>query len=138
MNTWRWLSTEVVCAIHDRQLAEHGGYEGLRDAGAIASALARPQNRAVYKQSDVADLAAALSYQLAKNHGFIDGNKRSAWVAARVFLADNAHSLRFDPVEAVRFTEAVAAGTCSEQQLAEWFRQRAGFRLTEARSAQPF
>ncbi|WP_042688175.1 type II toxin-antitoxin system death-on-curing family toxin [Candidatus Glomeribacter gigasporarum] len=124
MNAWRWLSPEVVYAIHDRQLAEHGGQDGLRDAGAIASALARPQNRAAYGQPDIADLAAAYAYGLAKNHGFIDGNKRTAWVAARLFLADNHHVLHFDPVEAVRVMEDVAAGACSEQQLAEWFRQR--------------
>ncbi len=124
MNAWRWLSTDVIYAIHDRQLAEHGGREGLRDAGAIASALARPQNRAVYRQSDLADLAAAYAYGLAKNHGFIDGNKRTAWVAARLFLADNGHSLHFDPAEAVKVMKHVTAGTCSEQQLSEWFRQR--------------
>ncbi len=123
MNTWRWLSIDVIYAIHDRQLAEHGGQQGLRDAGAIASALARPQNKAVYGQPDIADCAAAYAYGLAKNHGFIDGNKRTAWVAARLFLADNSHALRFDAVEAVRIMEAVAVGTCSEQQLAEWFRQ---------------
>lgn len=124
MNTWRWLGIEVVYAIHDRQLAEHGGREGLRDVGAIASALARPQNSAVYGQSDIADLAAAYAYGLAKNHGFIDGNKRTAWVAARLFLADNDHELSFNLVEAVSFMEEVAAGACSEQQLAEWFRHR--------------
>ncbi len=123
MNTWRWLSPEVVYAIHDRQLAEHGGQEGVRDADAIASALARPQNKAVYGQSDIADLAAAYAYGLSKNHGFIDGNKRTAWVATRLFLVDNPHELHFDPVEAVRVMENVAAGICSEQQLAEWFRQ---------------
>ncbi len=124
MNAWRWLSPEVVYAIHDRQLAEHSGQKGLRDTGAIASALARPQNRAAYGQPDIADLAAAYAYGLAKNHGFIDGNKRTAWVAARLFLADNHHILRFNPVEAVKVMEDLAAGTCSEQQLAEWFRRR--------------
>ena len=99
MTAWRWVGLAAVHAIHDRQLAEHGGLPGVRDLGAIESALARPQNLAAYGEPDAADLAAAYAYGLARNHGFADGNKRTAWVAARVFLADNGYGLRFEPIE---------------------------------------
>jgi death-on-curing protein len=124
MTAWRWIVADVVYAIHDRQLAEHGGLDGVRDGGAIQSALARPQNLAGYSDPDAASLAAAYAYGLLRNHGFADGNKRTAWVIARLFLADNGYLLRFDPAEAVRTVEAVAAGTLGEEQLAEWFRRR--------------
>jgi death-on-curing protein len=77
---WRWVAKDVVLAIHDRQIAEHGGTSGIRDVGLVDSALARPQNLDAYGQPDVADLAAAYAYGIAKNHGFADGNKRTAWV----------------------------------------------------------
>jgi death on curing protein len=121
---WRWLGAELVYAIHDRQLAEHGGGDGLRDQNALESALARPQNLAAYEDPDAARLAAAYAFAIARNHGFVDGNKRTAWVAARVFLADNGYRLVFDAVDAVKTMEAVAAGTLSESDLAEWFRIR--------------
>jgi death-on-curing protein len=122
MTDWRWVGTDVVLAIHDRQLAEHGGLDGIRDAGAVESALARPQNLITYGDPDAANLAAAYAFGLAKNHGFADGNKRTAWVVARLFLADNGHRLRFDKLDAVKIVEAVADGTCSEEALAAWFR----------------
>lgn len=122
MTTWRWIGPKTVYAAHDRQLAEHGGLDGIRDQGAVESALARPQNRAVYDNPDAAALAAAYAYGLARNHGFADGNKRTAWVVARLFLADNGCRLRFDKLEAVRIIEAVAAGSLSEEDLAAWFR----------------
>jgi len=120
---WRWITSEIVRAIHDRQLSEHGGPAGIRDPGAVESALARPQNLAAYGTPDVADLAAAYAYGIARNHGFVDGNKRTAWVIARVFLADNGCRLKFNPLDAVRITEALAAGKIDEHQLADWFRQ---------------
>ncbi len=122
--SWRWVGLDVILSIHDRQLAEHGGPDGVRDLGAVESALARPLNLVAYGQPDAADLAAAYAYGLARIHGFADGNKRTAWIAGRLFLADNGFRLRFDPVEAVRTMENVAAGTLSETDLAEWFRQR--------------
>jgi death-on-curing protein len=122
MTEWRWVGSDVVLAVHDRQLAEHGGRDGVRDAGAIESALARPQNLVAYGNPDAADLAASYAFGLAKNHGFADGNKRTAWVVARLFLADNGCRLRFDKSEAVKIVEAVAGGACSEQDLAAWFR----------------
>ena len=124
MKRWRWVREDVVYAIHDHQLAEHGGPEGVRDAGALESALARPRNLAAYERPDAAALAAAYAYGLARNHPFADGNKRTAWVVARVFLAINGYRLEFDPPDAVRTIEALAAGTLSESELAAWFRQR--------------
>lgn len=122
--SWRWVAAGVVYAIHDRQLAEHGGKEGIRDQGAVESALARPLNKSLYQDADAAGLAAAYARGLARNHGFNDGNKRTAWVAARVFLADNGKSISFDRLEAIQTMEGVAAGRVSEEQLAEWFRLR--------------
>jgi death on curing protein len=124
MTAWRWVSVEVTYAIHDRQLAEHGGLDGVRDSGAVESALAKPQNLAAYGKPDVADLAAAYAFGIARNHGFADGNKRTAWVIARLFLADNGCRLVFGAPEAVKIMEAVAAGSLDEGQLAEWFRAR--------------
>ena len=121
---WRWISKELVVTIHDRQLSEHGGPEGIRDLGGLESALARPQNLVAYGQPDAADLAAAYAFGIARNHSFVDGNKRTAWVVARLFLADNGHRLKFDPFEAIRAVEDLAAGKLSEEALADWFRQR--------------
>ena len=121
---WRWLDPDVINAVHDRQLAEHGGSEGVRDAGGIESALARPVNAANYGAPDAADLAATYAYGIAKNHGFVDGNKRTAWIAARLFLADNGYRLSFDPLDAIRIMEGVAGGTMTQTELAGWFRDR--------------
>ena len=121
---WRWIDARVVLAIHDRQLAEHGGADGIRDGGAIESALARPANLAAYGNPDAAELAAAYIYGLARNHGFIDGNKRTAWVTGRVFLADNGLALGFDPLDAIQVMEGVAAGRITETELALWLRAR--------------
>ncbi len=121
---WCWVDPAVINAVHDRQLAEHGGSEGVRDAGGIDSALARPVNLAYYGTPDAADLAAAYAYGLAKNHGFVDGNKRTAWIAARLFLANNGYRISFDPFDAIRAMEGVAGGIVKESELASWFRER--------------
>ena len=123
---WRWVALRVVLAIHDRQIAEHGGASGVRDSGAIESALARPMNLAAYGAPDAAELAAAYAFGLARNHGFVDGNKRTAWVTARVFLADNNQNLEFDPFDAVRIMEEAAGSGIGESELADWFRSRLG------------
>lgn len=123
---WRWVALPVVLAIHDRQVAEHGGASGVRDSGAIESALARPMNLAAYGDPDATELVAAYVFGLARNHGFVDGNKRMAWVAARVFLVDNSRNLEFDPFDAIRIMEGVAGGETSESELAGWFRSRLG------------
>ena len=124
MTAWRWVASEVVYAIRDRQLSEHGGLEGVRDQGAVESALARPRNLAAYTDPDAAALAAAYAFGLASNHGFADGNKRTAWVVARLFLADNGQRLTFDKFDAIRTVETLAAGQLAEEVLAEWFRAR--------------
>ena len=124
MTAWRWVAREVVYAIHDRQLSEHGGGQGIRDAGALESALARPQNLVAYGDPDAAALAAAYAFGIARNHGFVDGNKRTAWVIARLFLADNGYRLTYDKADAVRTVEGLAAGRIDEATLAEWFRSR--------------
>ncbi len=124
MKRWRWVRPDVVYAVHDVQLAEHGGLPGLRDQGGLESALARPRNQHAYWKPDAVALAAAYAYGLVRNHSFADGNKRTGWVVARVFLADNGFRLQFDPADAVRTVEALAAGKLSEEELAAWFRQR--------------
>jgi death on curing protein len=121
---WRWISADVVYAIHDRQLAEHGGLDGVRDENSVHSALARPQNLAAYQSPDAAALAASYAVGIARNHGFSDGNKRTAWVVARLFLALNGYPLRFDPADAIRTMLAVAAGSIQEEELGVWFRTR--------------
>ncbi len=124
MSEWRWIGPDLVYAIHDRQLAEHGGLDGVRDKSLIESALARPRNQQAYGNPEAADLAAAYAFGLARNHGFSDGNKRTAWVVARLFLADNGVRLRFAPADAVRTIERLAAGALTEAELAAWFRER--------------
>ena len=124
MRAWRWIDSGAVHAIHDRQLSEHGGLDGIRDAGAIDSALARPRNLAEYGQPDAADLAAAYSYGMVKNHGYADGNKRTACILARLFLLDNGVKLRFDQIEAVRAVERLAGNELSEAEFAAWLRAR--------------
>jgi death-on-curing protein len=124
MTEWKWVDSAVVQAVHEYQLAAHGGLDGVRDAGLVESALARPQNLAAYGDPDAAELAAAYAYGLAKNHGFADGNKRTAWVVARLFLADNGRILQFDGVDAVKMMESLAAGTMDEQAVADWLRAR--------------
>lgn len=126
MRPWRWVRADLVYAVHEIQLARHGGLDGLRDKNAVESALSRPEQLQVYGQPppDAAQLAAAYAFGIARNHGFSDGNKRTAWVVARVFLADNDVHLHFSEIDAVRVMEAVASGTLDEQQLANWFRQR--------------
>lgn len=122
--TWRWIALSVVLAVHDHQLAEHGGTDGIRDLAALESALARPANLAAYSDPDVADLAASYAFELLRNHAFVDGNKRTAWVTARVFLTDDDRHLGFDPLDAIRIVEDVAAHRVSESELADWFRRR--------------
>ena len=100
------------------------GVHGVRDLGVIECALARPINLASDADPDAADLAADYASGLAKNHGFVDGNKRTGWVAARLFLADNDCRIEFEPAEAIRTMEAVAAGSMGEADLAAWFRDR--------------
>lgn len=122
---WRWVGIDVVLAIHDEQITEHGGPPGVRDRTVVESALARPLHLARYgdPEPDAADLAAAYAYGLCRNHGFVDGNKRTAFVVALVFLLDNGLALVADDPDAVRTMVATAAGELAEVDLATWFRR---------------
>lgn len=124
MTAWRWLRPDTAEAIHEEQLAELGGPEGVRDAGALLSAMARPQNLAGYGKPDAAALAAAYAFGVAKNHPFVDGNKRTAWILARLFLEKNGLELRFEQGDAVVVMLSLAAGEITEDKLAEWYRER--------------
>ena len=119
-----WLDATDALAIHDRQLAEHGGGTGVRDIGMLESALGRPVNQWHYGENDPAALAAAYAFGVARNHPFIDGNKRTAWVVARLFLALNGHSLVFLAQDAIATVLALATGDLAEDELANWFRTR--------------
>lgn len=122
MSEWRWISSEAVTAIHEEQLAEWGGAAGTRDEGGLLSALARPQNLAAYGKPDAEALAAAYAFGVCRNHPFVDGNKRTAWVLARLFLARNGLSLNFHEADAVVRMLALAAGDLSEDEFAQWLR----------------
>ncbi|MBB3118109.1 type II toxin-antitoxin system death-on-curing family toxin [Pseudoduganella violacea] len=124
--SWRWVQREIVFAVHDKELAVHGGLSGIRDLNAVESAINRPSNVDVYGDPppDVADLAAAYIYGIATNKGFSDGNKRTAWVIGRLFLAINGEKIAFSEVDAINFMLAAAAGKMTEQQVADWIRQR--------------
>lgn len=120
---WIWVAPAVAIAAHAEQLAEHGGGEGVRDLGALESAMARPQNLALYGQPDAAALAAAYAFGIARNHPFVDGNKRTAAVVSETFLMLNGFQLVAGDAElAVAFVE-LAAGELSEVEMAEWFQE---------------
>jgi death-on-curing protein len=121
---WKWLLDDLALAIHEEQLAEHGGGEGIRDGGALESALARPRNLAGYGNPDAPALAAAYAFGVARNHPFVDGNKRTAWVLARLFLQLNGVRLQFSEAEAVLMMLSLASGEIGESELADWFRER--------------
>ncbi|MDE0948062.1 MAG: type II toxin-antitoxin system death-on-curing family toxin [Sphingobium sp.] len=118
-----WVEKPVALAIHDRQLAEHGGGTGVRDDGLLESALARPLNQWTYGEEDRCQLAAAYAFGVVRNHPFVDGNKRTGWVLGRLFLALNGVALSFDASDATRTMLDFAAGDLGEAELADWFRQ---------------
>ncbi len=118
-----WLLREVVEAIHDEQIAWHGGSEGIRDAGLLASAIDRPRNLAAYGDPDLASLAASLGYGLARNHPFVDGNKRTAFVSVETFLLLNGAALAAGDAECVLTMEGLAGGTIGEAECAAWIRR---------------
>lgn len=124
MNEWVWVQTEAALAAHQEQLTEWGGPEGVRDKGAFESAMARPQNLAAYEKPDAAALAASYAYGIARNHPFVDGNKRTAAVVSEGFLSLNGYTLRATDPEIVVVFETLAAGELTEDQLADWFRER--------------
>lgn len=120
--TWRWVNRRALELLHDESLAEHGGASGLREEGLLESALARPIHLALYGEPDVAALAAAYGAGLARNHPFVDGNKRVAFLATGLFLALNGQRLRAAQADATLTMLGVAMGAVSEEEFGSWIR----------------
>ncbi|HEX9772605.1 MAG TPA: type II toxin-antitoxin system death-on-curing family toxin [Steroidobacteraceae bacterium] len=118
-----WIDLEVVLAIHDEQLAEHGGQSGVRDRGLLESALARPQNQFAYGDHSLARLAASYAFGISRNHPFLDGNKRTSLVVAELFLELNGLQLAATDAESVSTFLQLAAGDLTQDALAEWIRE---------------
>jgi death on curing protein len=125
MTDIKWLQNNAVLAMHARQLAEHGGGAGIRDSGLLESALQRPLNKAAYGEPDIFDLAASYAYGIARNHPFIDGNKRTALVASRTFLIINGHQITATKEDRLLTFLALASGDLTGDELAAWFRKHA-------------
>ena len=115
-----WIDLEVTLAIHDAQIAEHGGQSGVRDRGLLESALARPRNQFVYGEHSLARLAARYAFGISRNHPFLDGNKRTSLVVAESFLILNGRELIATDLECVTIFLQLAAGELTESQLADW------------------
>jgi len=120
--SWRFVSRRALELLHDESLAEHGGRTGLRDEGLLESALARPHQLLAYGQPDLAALAAAYAFGLARNHAFVDGNKRAAFLATGLFLALNGHRLLTSQADATLTMLALAASDLTEDEFAQWLR----------------
>jgi death on curing protein len=123
---WRWLAKVVILAIHDEQLAEHGGRPGIRDLGLLESALARPLNRAAYAEVTVLDLAAAYAFGIVRNHPFVDGNKRVAFLAAALFLIERGVVINASDDAVVGSVLSLADGSMDEGGFALWLRNNTG------------
>jgi len=122
---WTWVLESVALAIHEAQLAEHGGISGVRDAGLLSSAMARPQNLAAYgDRPDATDLATAYAFGLSRNHPFLDGNKRTAFVVMELFLNLNGWTLKADEAECISTMLSLGAGDLPEKNLATWLRSQ--------------
>jgi death-on-curing protein len=121
--TWRWLSRRIITSVHVKQIQRHGGGHGIRDEGLLDSALARPQNLAAYEEPTIFELGASYAFGIARNHPFVDGNKRTAFVAAALFLRLNGQILGADQAETAVVFLRLAAGELSEAELAEWLRR---------------
>jgi death-on-curing protein len=124
MSGWRWVSHRAALTAHAEQIAEHGGGAGIRDMGLFESAMALPQQLEAYGEPDAAALAAAYAFGLARNHPFVDGNKRTANVVSLLFLLKNGWRVQSDDADMTVAFIALAAGELSEDELADWFRQR--------------
>ncbi len=126
MSEIKWLLEETVYAIHKRQIAEHGGSDGLRDEGLLLSALARPQNLSAYgdETPHISALAESLAYGIANNHPFIDGNKRTALVVSRTFLLINGYNITAAQEDKYLMFLKLAEGNLTEEELAEWFKEK--------------
>ncbi|HZS85376.1 MAG TPA: type II toxin-antitoxin system death-on-curing family toxin [Stellaceae bacterium] len=121
--TWRWIGAAVLLAIHDEQLAEHGGRRGVRDMRLLQSALARPRNGAGYGEAGVHDLAAAYAFGIARDHPFVDGNKRVAFIAAALFLLDHGFAITATEAAIVEAMLRFPEGGISEEPFAAWLRE---------------
>jgi len=119
---WQWVGETTILAVHEQQLAEHGGSAGIRDRGLLESALARPINRAGYGSPDVFELAAAYAFGISRNHPFIDGNKRTAYIAMELFLLKNGYSCEASDPDALLTMVQLAEGQMTEQDYATWLR----------------
>jgi len=122
MNQWRWIDKRLLVMLHDESLALHGGASGIRDEGLLDSALSRAVNLAHYGEPDFADLTAAYAVGLAKNHPFVDGNKRVAFLAVGLFLGLNGYRLNSTQVDATLTIQAIASSQLLEANFAEWVR----------------
>lgn len=122
-----WLSRQLIDAIHDEQLAEHGGALGIHNEGLLESALARPLNRAGYGEPDIAELAALYAIAIARNHPFVDGNKRTAYVALELFIRLNGGRFPVSDAEAVVTMLALAAGELTDDEFIAWVRSNVAF-----------
>lgn len=123
MADWTWVALEVAVAAHEEQLVEHGGATGIRDPGMLESAMSRPLNLVAYGEPDAAELAAAYAFGIARNHPFVDGNKRTAAVVSETFLIFNGFLLTCEDDELVGTFLRLAAGELGPDQLARWFRR---------------
>jgi death on curing protein len=119
---WTWVDKNIVLAIHDEQIAEHGGETGMRDEGLLISALARPLDKANYEDANVISLAAAYGYGIARNHPFLDGNKRTAFVTMELFLILNDWELKADDGPCLEIFISLADGSLSEKDLTKWLK----------------
>ena len=120
MSEWRWLTIDVILAIHDEQLAEHGGRPGIRDLGLLESALARPVNRAAYTAATAFDVAAAYAFGIIRDHPFVDGNKRVAFLAAALFLLEHGWEVAATDEAIVTEMLSLAKGGVDEGAFASW------------------
>ena len=125
---WDWVTVEDAILAHQQSIANYGGSDGVRDSGGLESALAYPQNLAAYGDLGLAELAAGYLFAIAKNHAFVDGNKRTAWTVMRLFVALNRGRLDYERLDAVRFVEGVAGGAIDYDGAREWIAAR----LTES------
>jgi death-on-curing protein len=132
MNAPAWLLREAILAVHEQLLSDFGGGSGLRDAGLLDSALGRPENRFAYGQASLVDLAAAYAFGIVKNHPFVDGNKRTGFTAAIMFLEINGWRFQASEADAVVRTLALAAGAMTESEYAAWLEANSS-RRTDAR-----
>ncbi len=128
MKNWRWISKQALLLLHAESLAEHGGGQGMRNEGLLDSALARPQNLVAYGDPDFAELAASYGVGVAKNHPFVDGNKRAALLATGLFLYINGYRLTASQADTTITMLSVAAGELSEEAFAAWLRQHCAAR----------